>query len=85
MTARSFVLATLGAAICGAPLVAAQAQGLRVGAAKVDVTPAATAMPQGYEGILDHVYARAIFVDDGKNGAALVSVDAGGIPEPVWR
>jgi neutral ceramidase len=64
---------------------AAQAAGLRAGAAKVDVTPAENALPQGFEGILDRIYSRAIVLDDGAKLAALVSVDAGGIPEPVWQ
>jgi neutral ceramidase len=65
--------------------VVAEAQSLRAGAAKVDVTPAENALPANYEGILDRIHARAIVLDDGGAKAALVSVDAGGIPEPVWQ
>lgn len=49
---------------------------LRVGAAKVDITPAADALPAQYRGVLDRVYSRAIVVDDGTVAVALVSVDA---------
>jgi len=41
----------------------AQSPALRVGAAKVDVTPAENALPQNYLGILDHIYSRAIVID----------------------
>jgi neutral ceramidase len=56
---------------------------LRVGAAKVDITPAADQLPKQYLGVLDQVWSRAIFIDDGKTGAVLVSVDAGGVPTQV--
>jgi neutral ceramidase len=63
----------------------AQHAGIRVGAAKVDVTPSAKALPPSYEGILDHLYSRAIVIDDGVSAAALISVDAGGIPNQIWN
>src|SRR5690606_23619756 len=53
--------------------------------AKVDITPAADALPPGYLGILDRVHSRAIVIDDGESMAALISVDAGAIPDDVWR
>ena len=43
----------------------AQNTGLRVGAAKVDVTPAENELPKSYDGILDHLYSRAIVIDNG--------------------
>jgi len=63
----------------------AQQNGVRVGAAKVDVTPGPKALAPGYEGVLDHLYSRAIVIDDGTTTAALISVDAGGVPDPVWN
>jgi hypothetical protein len=57
---------------------------LRAGAAKVDVTPAQNALPQGYEGVLDRIYSRAIVLDDGTSTAALISIDAGGVPDAIW-
>ncbi|HWR14935.1 MAG TPA: neutral/alkaline non-lysosomal ceramidase N-terminal domain-containing protein [Terriglobales bacterium] len=53
---------------------------LLVGAAKVDITPAPNELPKNFLGILDHVWSRAIYIDNGKTGAVLVSLDAGGIP-----
>jgi hypothetical protein len=58
---------------------------LRVGAAKVDVTPSDRELPKGSYGVLDHLYARAIVLDNGPTRAALVTVDAGGIPEALWQ
>jgi len=57
---------------------------IRVGAAKNDVTPAEPDLPKGYLGILDHVFARAVVIDNGHAIVALVSVDAGGIPNELW-
>ncbi len=36
------------------------------------------------EGILDHIYARAIVIDNGTTSAALVSVDSGMVGDQVW-
>ena len=58
---------------------------LRAGAAKVDVTPAERDLPKNYDGILDHIYSRAIVVESGNTSAALITVDAGGIPDQVWQ
>ena len=68
---------------------AAQAPGgassLRVGAAKVDVTPTERELPANGYGVLDRLYARAIVLDNGSSTAALITVDAGAIPDPVWQ
>jgi hypothetical protein len=37
------------------------------------------------EGILDHIYARAIVIDNGATTAALVAVDTGAIGSQLWR
>src|SRR6188472_1929842 len=58
---------------------------LRVGAAKVDVTPSQNELPKNGYGILDHLYARAIVLDNGAAAAALVTVDAIAIPDPLWQ
>ena len=60
-------------------------QPLRVGAAKVDVTPSEGELPKNGLGILDRLYARAIVVDNGAATAALVTVDAIAIPDPLWQ
>jgi neutral ceramidase len=58
---------------------------LRAGAAKVDVTPAERDLPKNYEGILDRIYSRAIVLENTTTSAALITVDAGGIPDQVWQ
>jgi hypothetical protein len=58
---------------------------LRVGAARVDVTPSPGELPKNSYGILDRLYARAIVIDNGAATAALVTVDAGAIAEPLWQ
>jgi hypothetical protein len=55
----------------------------KAGAAKIDITPAQLA--KNSEGILDHIYARAIVIDNGAASAALVSADSGMLGEQVWR
>jgi len=55
------------------------------GAAKVDVTPAEGELPKNNQGILDRLYARAVVVESGSTSAAMVTVDAGGVPEAVWQ
>ncbi len=57
---------------------------LRAGAAKVDVTPSPGELPKNSLGVLDRLYARAIVLESGASTAALVTVDAGGVPTPVW-
>jgi neutral ceramidase len=63
------------------------AQGnLRVGAARVDITPASdpTNPPSGkyaHEGL----YVRAIVLENGSARAALIGADQAGIPEAVWQ
>jgi neutral ceramidase len=68
--------------------VAAQvtsAPALRVGAAKVDVTPAEGELPKNSQGILDRLYARAIVLESGGTSAAMVTVDAGAVPDDIWK
>lgn len=60
------------------------AQALKVGAAKVDITPTAAEMPKTMLGVLDPLNVRAIVVDDGKTRAAMVTVDAGAIMTETW-
>jgi neutral ceramidase len=58
---------------------------LRVGAAKVDVTPSQGELPKNSFGVLDRLYARAIVIENGASSAALITVDAGGVPTPIWE
>jgi hypothetical protein len=50
---------------------------LKVGAAKIDITPSENALPRGYTGIHDHLYCRAIVMNNGITRAAFISVDQG--------
>src|SRR5580658_9909334 len=74
------LLSTLAVFAQNGPTPAFQA-----GAAKVDVTPSESELPKSYEGILDHLYSRAIVIDNGATKAALLTLDAGAMPEPLWR
>lgn len=58
---------------------------LRVGAAKVDITPARADLPKQYLGILDPVYSRSIVIDNGHEKVALITVDALNIPDAAWQ
>ena len=58
---------------------------LRIGAAKVDVTPSEAELPKNGFGVLDHLYARAIVLDNGSATAALVTVDTIAIPDALWQ
>jgi Neutral/alkaline non-lysosomal ceramidase, N-terminal len=62
-----------------------RASSLRAGAAKVDVTPAERDLPKNYDGILDHLYSRAIVLESASTSAALITVDAGAVPDQVWQ
>jgi hypothetical protein len=66
---------------------------LRVGAARIDITPATdAALPmsgyagrtQGFRGIHDNVFVRAIVLDDGTSQAALVAWESLFVPDAVW-
>jgi len=59
--------------------------GFSAGAGKVDVTPAASELPKTYEGILDHLYSRAIVIGNGAAKAALLTLDAGAMPDQLWQ
>ena len=67
----------------GTAQIADAAAVLRVGAARVDVTPAQ--LPRNYLGVLDRLHARAIVLDNGAATAALISVDAGGVSDATWQ
>lgn len=58
--------------------VAASAQ-LRVGAGKVDVTPDAGKLPEPFVSIHDHLFTRAILVENGKTSALMMNLDTGKI------
>ncbi len=86
-TSAVVLAAVLGAASLGSD--GARAQNvpvpgtLRAGAARVDVTPAQ--LPRNYLGVLDRLHARAIVLENGAAKAALITVDAGSIPDATWQ
>lgn len=66
------------------PALAAEPPALRAGAARIDITPAKdAALPmagyrartEGHKGILDHIYTRALVLDNGSSAAAVIAVD----------
>src|SRR5271157_924726 len=65
----------------------AVAQGtLRVGAARVDITPPSDpANPSTGKYAHEKLYARAIVLDTGATRAALIGVDLGGLSEVIWQ
>jgi neutral ceramidase len=76
------------------PVLAFSAGTFQAGAAKVDITPAPdAALPmsgyagrkEGFKGIHDHIYARAIVLSDGSRQAAMVAWELIGVPTPVWE
>ena len=60
---------------------------LRVGTARVEITPPLAPGDQGPTGKYDneHLYVRAIVVDNGKARAALIGADQGGMPDDAWK
>lgn len=60
---------------------------LRTGAARVDITPPVVPGDQVPTGKYDHehLYVRAIVVDNGKTRAALLGADQGGLSEAIWK
>jgi neutral ceramidase len=57
----------------------------RAGAAKIDITPDESKLPENIDGILDRLYSRAIVVENNVTSAALVTVDTGMIFEQTWK
>ena len=65
----------------------AQDQGLRVGGARVDITPplATGASPPTGRYEHEHLYVRAIVIDNGSSRAALLGADQSGLSENIWK
>src|SRR4051812_48781287 len=79
---RSCFRVVLLVALCATTAHAAENGLLQAGAARVDITPAAdAALPmsgyagrqEGFKGIHDRIYARAIVISDGTRQAAIVA------------
>jgi neutral ceramidase len=78
--ALSIFVAVAGLALSRPPVGGAEANSLRVGAAKVDITPKdltglVSVWAKAFEGVHDPIYARALVVDSGAATAAVVALD----------
>ncbi len=78
----------LAASLMGAHCATVQKGTLRVGAARVDITPPAAMLPfhpmheeHPYTAIHDSLYARAVVMDDGRRRAVLVEIDEVQVPD----
>lgn len=56
---------------------------LKTGAGRVDITPDAKAIPRPYTSILDSLYARAIYLENGHDRAVLLNADVGAISTAI--
>jgi len=56
---------------------------LRAGAAKVEITPKQSDLQISTDSIRDHLFVRAIFVDNGSTCAAIVGIDAGAVTDAI--
>ena len=71
--------------LCWASVICAQGT-LRVGAARVDITPAADpAHPPSGKYAHEKLYVRAIVLDNGSTRAALIGADQGMLYDAVWQ
>ncbi len=62
---------------------AAVAGPLKAGAARVEITPDANAIPRPFTSILDSLYARAIYLENGHDRAVLLNADVGAISTAI--
>jgi hypothetical protein len=83
-TWNSLLLALLALFLCGISGAEA-AENLRVGAARVDITPPADpANPPSGKYAHERLYVRAIVLDNGSARAALIGADQAMLPDGVW-
>lgn len=64
---------------------AQQASPFQVGAAKIDITPNENELPEGYYSIRDHLFCRAIVVQNETASAALIAVDQGMVNSDLYN
>src|SRR6058998_3923280 len=62
---------------------AAVAGPLKAGAARVEITPDANAIPRPFTSILDSLYARAIYLENGHDRAVLLNADIGAMSSAI--
>jgi hypothetical protein len=56
---------------------------LHAGAARIEITPDADAIPGPYSSVLDSLYARAIYLENGQDRAVLLNADVGAIQTAI--
>ncbi len=79
-------LVALVCSLCLGSAISAQQGALRVGAARVDITPPADpAHPPSGKYAHEKLYVRAIVLDNGSARAALIAADQGGLSDAVWQ
>jgi neutral ceramidase len=85
MIMRALFIAAVGTLLLSGPAncQAATTGRLRAGAAKVDITPKQSDLLVSTDSIRDHLFARAIVVDDGKTCAVIVGLDLGGAANQI--
>lgn len=71
-------------ALCHVSRTAAQTN-LRVGAARIDITPSDPANPPSGRYAHEKLYVRAIVLDNGAARAVLIAADQGGLSEVIWQ
>ena len=83
---RFLIAAAAAMLMLGSTAAVAQSEAarLRVGAAKLDITPEVAQGGQ-FLGVLDPLFVRAIVIDSGGKRAALVTVDAGALSTDTWK
>lgn len=85
-TTRNILLPCMMAVLlCCSAASAATADTLRVGTARVDITPASDpANPPTGKYAHEKLYVRAILLDNGTTRAALIGADQGMLPDAIW-
>lgn len=61
----------------------AEVGALQAGAARVEITPDAHAIPRPFTSILDSLYARAIYMENGHDATVLLNADVGAISTAI--
>jgi hypothetical protein len=79
-----------GLALCAVPALhaaqpAAAEAVLRAGASRIDYTPRDKQLPANFNGVLDPIFVRSVVLDNGRTRAALVAIDAGGMPTDLYK
>jgi len=80
------IAAAVGLALIPAGAATLDRGSLRAGAARVDITPPVNPdYPPSGKYAHEHLYIRAIVLDNGAARAALIGADLGGLGEDLWR